>query len=216
MSPVAAATFPADAAVPVPPGSSQLESFLDQSRKLAAALDTATAHPAVAGDPLPRTRLWDLLPSLSTQPEANRPALLTWLILRASYSALRAALLYDELQLRTGLSQTFPTFGLRGEEAWRAAAQVRLLLLTDTRPLLETLTENVFWSSPDTHWLAGISSTGYHLNKEAFEALLPLLSIPAATPDAVQQFILIQAHAADYKIAVLRTKLAEAASQKSV
>ena len=184
-----------------------LEAFLTQSQTLAARLNSTTAHPQAAGDPIPHGALQTLLSALNAQPEPIRPALFAWLLLRATYSAARARELFDELQLRTGLAQTFAAFDLHGEQGWRAAAQVRLLLLTDTTPLPHTLIQDTFWSSPDTHWLAGIDPTSHYVNQESFESLLPLLAFPTSTPPTQITTMATQTKTAAYNIPTLRAAL---------
>ena len=95
--------------------------------------------------------------------------------------------LFDKLQLRSALSETFTAIGMEGENTWRAAARVRLLLSEpDTSPAA-TRTEK-FWSDPDVRWLAGVneSSGATYFNKEGFEELLGWLQLPALIKTAEQ------------------------------
>jgi len=86
--------------------------------------------------------------------------------------------LFDRLQLRTTLGEIFQSLGLYGEDAWRAAARVRILLAQHDHPT-SPLTEP-FWADPDVRWLAGVndSSGTTYFNKEAFEELLLWLQLP--------------------------------------
>jgi hypothetical protein len=66
---------------------------------------------------------------------------------------------FDALHLRKGLAEIFPSLGIEGEAAWRAAALVRLLLGSFDG---ETPPENVFaaesfWTDADTCWLLGVN-----------------------------------------------------------
>ncbi|WP_433982996.1 alpha-amylase family glycosyl hydrolase [Tunturiibacter empetritectus] len=95
--------------------------------------------------------------------------------------------LFDKLQLRSALSETFTAIGMEGENTWRAAARVRILLSqTDTSPAA-TRTEKL-WSDPDVRWLAGVneSSGNTYFNKEGFEELLGWLQLPALLKAAEQ------------------------------
>lgn len=159
-----------------------LQTLLTQAQHLAGQLNEGTANHVAAGDPLPHPALEELLSKLGTQPKSAQPALLTWLLLRATYSAPRAVALYDELDLRTALAQTFPSFGEKGDHAWRAAAAVRLLLQIDQTPLPQVLADSAFWQSPDAHWLAGVDPSGDYVNQEAFTELLPILAFPTGAP----------------------------------
>ncbi|WP_353067383.1 alpha-amylase family glycosyl hydrolase [Tunturibacter psychrotolerans] len=103
---------------------------------------------------------------------------LTWITLHSLPRQDDQAALFDKLQLRSALSETFTAIGIEGENTWRAAARVRILLSqTDTSP---TKSEQ-FWSDPDVRWLTGIneSSGVTYFNKEGFEELLGWLQLPA-------------------------------------
>jgi hypothetical protein len=111
---------------------------------------------------------------------------LAWIALR-SLPHQDQADLFDKLQLRSALSETFTASGMEGENTWRAAARVRILLSrTDTSPAA-TRTEK-FWSDPDVRWLAGVneSSGTTYFNKEGFEELLGWLQLPALFKAAEQ------------------------------
>ncbi len=88
---------------------------------------------------------------------------------------------FEQLQLRSALAEIFSSLGIEGENAWRAAARVRLMLgYGGTAALVQVATE-AFWKDPDVRWLASISEsegTAY-LNKEAFEEVLAVLLTPA-------------------------------------
>jgi glycosidase len=96
------------------------------------------------------------------------------------------AALFDRLQLRTTLGEIFQSLGLPGEDAWRAAARVRILLAQYDQPT-SPLTE-LFWTDPDVRWLAGVndSSGNTYFNKEAFEELLHWLQLPKLLERAIK------------------------------
>jgi hypothetical protein len=111
---------------------------------------------------------------------------LAWITLRSLPHQDQAGL-FDKLQLRSALSETFTAIGMEGENTWRAAARVRILLSqTDTSPAA-TRTEE-FWPDPDVRWLAGVneSSGTTYFNKEGFEELLGWLQLPALLKAAEQ------------------------------
>jgi hypothetical protein len=105
---------------------------------------------------------------------------LAWITLHSLPRQDDQAALFDKLQLRSALSETFTAIGMEGENTWRAAARVRILLAhTNTSPTA-TRSEQ-FWSDPDVRWLAGVNeSSGItYFNKEGFEELLGWLQLPA-------------------------------------
>jgi hypothetical protein len=110
------------------------------------------------------------------------PPILAWIALRAFPSPAAALAIYDELRLRHALAETFFTVELQGEEAWRAAAMVRVLLRINIESSLATaIRSEEFWHDPDVHWLAGISDRAgkEYLHREQFEALVCWLQLPA-------------------------------------
>ncbi len=184
------------------PISPATQAFLATAETLATHLGAASSHPRASGDPIPQHQVQVLLTALPKLLPAHQPAALAWLTLRAAHSAQRAWELFEELQLRAGLSQIFPTFNLHGEQSWRAAAQTRLLLQTDLTPLPRTLASESFWQNPDTHWLAGVDHTNEYFNKESLELLLPLLAYP--TQSGITPAIQTQITNSAYKIKSLQ------------
>ena len=89
--------------------------------------------------------------------------------------------LFDGLQLRAALASAFESLGIHGEDAWRAAARVRLTLSSPNVSLTAAALTSDFWLQPDVRWLAGVneSSGVTYFNKEAFEQLLLNLQTPA-------------------------------------
>jgi len=107
---------------------------------------------------------------------------LAWMTLRVLPSPAIALAIYDELQLRHALAETLSTLGLHGEEKWRAAAQIRVLLMMSTYPSLAVaLQSEDFWHDPDVRWLAGVNEAREteYFNQECFEALICWLQTPA-------------------------------------
>ena len=65
-----------------------------------------------------------------------------------------------------------------GEDSWRCAARVRLLL--GGRVALDELRTDGFWAGDDVRWLAGVNTTdtATYVNKGSFEELLVWLQLP--------------------------------------
>ena len=89
---------------------------------------------------------------------------------------------FDELQLRSAMAEIFSGLGVMGEDAWRAAARVRVLLghggAEQTR--IAGASEE-FWRDGDVRWLTSVNESegSVYFNKEAFDELLWWLEIPA-------------------------------------
>jgi len=116
-------------------------------------------------------------------PEAKVWApVLGWIAMRGLPSANAALVLYDELQLRHALAETFSNVGLKGEDAWRAAAQVRVLLRVGIEASLsEAMAAEDFWSDPDVRWLTGAHADEEgveYFAQEQFEAFACWLQLP--------------------------------------
>jgi hypothetical protein len=105
-----------------------------------------------------------------------------------------SASLFDRLQLRSALAELFSSLGMEGDKAWRAAAQVRLLLSHADLSSNSLIHSEAFWADPDVRWLTGInevSGTTY-FNKELFDEMLSWVQLPTllnvARQDGVMQF----------------------------
>ena len=105
--------------------------------------------------------------------------LLGYVLLHALPGTVEAQTLFDEMDLRAALAESFAGLGVEGEDAWRAAAKLRLLLGGRT-PLEELETEG-FWAEGEVRWLAGVNESGSetYVNRESFEQLLCFLQLPA-------------------------------------
>lgn len=105
---------------------------------------------------------------------------LAWLLL-ASDPATAATANFDDLQLRSALADAFSALELPGDDAWRAAARVRLLLAYTAQGVSATLGSRAFWSDGDVLWLGGINHAdgSTWVNQEQFEELLVWLHLPA-------------------------------------
>ncbi len=104
---------------------------------------------------------------------------LAYALLHALPGTLEAQSLFNAVDLRAGLADSFAEVGIGGEDAWRNAAKVRLLL-TGRIPL-EALHAESYWADPDVHWLAGVNESDgvRYVNQESFEQLLCALQLPA-------------------------------------
>jgi glycosidase len=111
-------------------------------------------------------------------------AVLSWIVLSSlPWQSDRAAsaALFDKLQLRSALAETFQSLGSDNEMSWRAAAKIRLLVLDGGTPSPAELQSQEFWADPDLRWLAGVGeySGQTYVNKEQFEELIAWLQLPA-------------------------------------
>ena len=103
---------------------------------------------------------------------------LAYVLLHALPGTADPEVVFDELDLRAGLAEAFAEVGLKGEDSWRCAARVRLLLGRSFN--LENLRTRQFWAQGDVRWLAGVNDSGgvTYVNKESFEELLCWLQLP--------------------------------------
>ena len=147
-----------------------------------------------------------VLPSASPQREAAAlwGPVLAWSVLHllagaegAQQKEQRALELFDELRLREPFGEAFQRLGIAGEDAWRAAARIKVLLLVEAdraakkdRELAaspeeepapeETPFRRALWLDPDVRWLSGVHSTetGEYAVQEPVEELLWWLELP--------------------------------------
>jgi hypothetical protein len=126
------------------------------------------------------TALPSLLPTASTS--QGWGPLVLWLVLESLSTHVSPLEVFDSLNLRPILAETFGVLGLQGEAAWKAAAQVKIQLTfaSSDRPM-DFLASESFWRDPDVRWLAGVnrSADTEYINQESFEALLCWIEVPA-------------------------------------
>jgi hypothetical protein len=108
---------------------------------------------------------------------------MAWIALRELPSPTAALALYDGLRLRHALAEIFSAVGVHGEQAWRAAAQVRALLLMNQYGSCSVAVRAAeFWKDADVRWLAGIHGgveEPEYFTQEGFEAFVCWLQLPA-------------------------------------
>ena len=137
--------------------------------------------------------------------------------------------LFDRLRLREPCAHAFSNLGFEGEESWRAAARIKVVLLTEAALAKERAavaagtTVNLIglpadlWQDPDVRWLTGAheAESGTYLVREPYEELLWWMRMPSllklageASPrkaevDAISKCVadaLAEAEAAAYRI----------------
>jgi glycosidase len=99
--------------------------------------------------------------------------------------------LFDRLRLREPLAKSFQSLGIEGEEAWRVAARIKVLLLieaqaqpepdeTTSEPIPQPILPSNLWQDPDVRWLTGIHPSEGHeyIIRESYETLLWFLMLP--------------------------------------
>jgi hypothetical protein len=91
--------------------------------------------------------------------------------------------LYDGLRLRHALAEAFSAVGVHGEQAWRAAAQVRALLMMNQFGSCSAAVRSAeFWNDADVRWLTGIHGAAHepeYFTQEGFESFVCWLKLPA-------------------------------------
>ncbi|MGA7523251.1 MAG: alpha-amylase family glycosyl hydrolase [Acidobacteriaceae bacterium] len=120
-----------------------------------------------------------VLPSYSPQTSAVAVwgPVIAWCLLRTLFDVLpeeeNVPAFFDRLYLRTALAESFQPVGLEGENGYRAAARVRLLLTQSPESSLAP-PPPVPWEDADVVWLTGLHEAEGHryFNKEAYERIL--------------------------------------------
>ncbi len=129
---------------------------------------------------------------------------LAWAVLHAAETLVTPEL-FDQLQLRSALAEAFSALDLHGDDAWRAAARVRLLLSLANEKPATWLGSRAFWDQGDVRWLTGLNQAGgvEYMNKEQFEEVISWLQLPAlfmfaddATSASLQAIEQVVAHTA--------------------
>jgi hypothetical protein len=105
---------------------------------------------------------------------------MAWVLLRSLPVQQQPEEVFDRLQLRKALGAIFSTSGLEGEDNWRAAARVRVLLAHGGQRLEKILYSRAFWDDADVRWLAGVNESGSrtYFNQEAADELLMWMMLP--------------------------------------
>ena len=110
---------------------------------------------------------------------------IAWIALRELPTPAAALALYDGLRLRHALAEAFSAVGVHGEQAWRAAAQVRALLLMSQHGAGSVeLRSKEFWNDADVRWLTGVHGEAdepEYFTQESFESFVCWLQLPALT-----------------------------------
>jgi hypothetical protein len=108
---------------------------------------------------------------------------MAWMALRELPTPAAALVLYDGLRLRHALAEAFSSVGVHGEQAWRAAAQVRaLLLMNGYGSCSAAVRSSAFWNDADVRWLTGIHGEAHepeYFTQEGFESFVCWLKLPA-------------------------------------
>ncbi|WP_252263480.1 alpha-amylase family glycosyl hydrolase [Paracidobacterium acidisoli] len=96
-----------------------------------------------------------------------------------------ATTIFDRLYLRSALAESFHPLGLNGDDGYRAAARIRILLNGKERQT----TLNLNWNDPDVSWLTGLHEVNgiRWFNKEAHEQLLWWTCLPELTEMLMQK-----------------------------
>jgi hypothetical protein len=108
---------------------------------------------------------------------------MAWIALRELPTPAAAMALYDGLRLRHALAEAFSSVGVHGEQAWRAAAQVRALLLMNRFGSCSVgVRSAAFWNDADVRWLTGIHGEAHepeYFTQEGFESFVCWMQLPA-------------------------------------
>jgi glycosidase len=138
---------------------------------------------------------FELMPSLELH---GAVPVLAWVLLQSLPWRGDKRELFDVLQLRSALAESFDSLGILGEDAWREAAKVRLALADPELSFTDAVMTEAFWRDSDARWLMGVneSERASWFNKECFESLVLWLQLPdlielarqkALTPKAIAE-----------------------------
>jgi glycosidase len=137
------------------------------SRRILPSASPLTASTALWGPVL----AWCILQTLAESADARKPE-------------AEALALFDRLRLREPFAKAFQALGMEGDEAWRAAARIKILLLIQTQAEnVETespIVPHDLWKDPDFRWLTGVHESEGHeyIVREPYEELLWFLHLP--------------------------------------
>jgi hypothetical protein len=108
---------------------------------------------------------------------------MAWIAFRELPTPAAALALYDGLRLRHALAEVFSAVGVHGEQAWRAAAQIRALLMMNQFESCSAAVRSAkFWEDADVRWLTGIHGEvgePEYFTQEGFESFVCWLKLPA-------------------------------------
>jgi hypothetical protein len=125
-------------------------------------------------------RMW--LPSWEPGASAERTwaPVLAWALMRSLPGSGHPEERFDPLKVREALGAIFSSCGMEGEDAWRAAARVRVLLAHGNQRVRAAVYSRSFWEDPDVRWLAGVNESGgkTYFNQEATDELLAWMELP--------------------------------------
>src|SRR5215469_3674915 len=125
-------------------------------------------------------RMW--LPSWEPGASAERTwaPVLAWALMRSLPGSGHPEERFDPLKVREALGAIFSSCGMEGEDAWRAAARVRVLLAHGNQRVRTAAYSRAFWEDPDVRWLAGVNESGgkTYFNQEATDELLAWMELP--------------------------------------
>ena len=106
---------------------------------------------------------------------------LAWLMIDSlAANASGATALFDQFYLRTALGEVFSSVGVEGENVWRMAGRIRVLLANPAVTTAAQLANSRLWDDGDFRWLTALSESGgvTYLNKECFEEMVWWLQLP--------------------------------------
>ncbi len=126
--------------------------------------------------------------------------LVAWLLIDALASSSSSTIKrFEELHLRAALADIFRSLGIVGEDAWRAAARVRILLVhresdeaaalpasqkpaspKPASPKPDLFASDTFWADPDVRWLTALNESNgiTYVNKECLQEMVWWMQVP--------------------------------------
>jgi hypothetical protein len=162
-----------------PPDKEDLKKALEAVTRLPRVVSsTAADWPPIARAILPSNHSLD-------RASAVWAPVVAWSILKSTTkSADESLATFDQLQLRSALADVFSHLGIEGEDEWRAAARIRLLLSGTYKSsgLLSGAStfSRKFWDEPDVQWLLAVNESEgtLYFNKECLEEMFWWLQLP--------------------------------------
>jgi glycosidase len=126
---------------------------------------------------------WPTVARLLPHSEQRWALVVAWIMLGSLPWQDERVAVFDALQMRAALAEIFSSLGIEGEDTWRAAARLRVLLLQADEP-----DSHAFWDDGDVRWLAGVNESDgvTYVNKELLEELIDWLQFSALLEIAEQ------------------------------